>query len=170
MALGLLIARLLLGAALAAHGAQKLFGWFGGSGPSGTGTFFENLGFRPGAMFAIGAGLGEFGGGLLTLLGFLGAAGPALIILVMLVAIFAVHISKGFWAVNGGWELPGMNIAAALAIAFGGSGAYSLDHWLGLRFLTNPTLVWLAIICAIVLAFANLVLRRPPQQSQVGSG
>lgn len=170
MAVGLLVARLLLGCALAAHGAQKLFGWFGGSGLSGTGKFFEGLGFRPGSMFALAAGLGEFLGGLLTLVGFLGAIGPVLIILVMLVAIFSVHITKGFWSANGGWELPGMNIAAALAIAFGGTGAYSVDHWLGWSYVTNPLHVWIAIVCAIVLAIASLAFRRPQQPSQVGTG
>jgi putative oxidoreductase len=170
MALGLLIARLLVGGALAAHGAQKIFGWFGGGGPAGTGKSFESLGFRPGVMFAIAAGLGEFVGGSLTLLGFLGAVGPALVVLVMLVAIFSVHISKGFWAANGGWELPSMNIAAVIGIAFAGNGAYSLDHWLGWSYVTNPSQVWAAIICAIALAFANLLVRRPQRPSHVGTG
>jgi putative oxidoreductase len=170
MAIGLLLARLLLGSALAAHGAQKLFGWFGGGGPAGTAKFFESLGFRPGSIFAIAAGLGEFVGGLLTLLGFLGAAGPVVIVLVMLVAIFSVHVSKGFWASKGGWELPSMNVSAALAIAFAGNGAYSIDHWLGWSYVTSPGQVWTAIACAFVLAFANLLLRRPARPSQVGTG
>ena len=63
---GLLIARLIVGLGLAAHGTQKLFGWFGGHGLTGTGGFFESLGFRPGVLFALAAGLGELGGGLLT--------------------------------------------------------------------------------------------------------
>ena len=87
MTTALLIARLLLGGALFAHGAQKLFGWFGGYGVKGTGGFMESLGFRPGPMFAIAAGLGETGGGLLTALGLGGPIGPALIIMVMIVAI-----------------------------------------------------------------------------------
>ena len=66
MDVGLLISRLVLGLALGAHGAQKLFGWFGGYGPKGTGGFFENLGFRPGAFFAVIAGVGEITGGMLT--------------------------------------------------------------------------------------------------------
>src|SRR3981189_1818294 len=95
---GLLIARLILGLAISAHGAQKLFGWFGGYGLNGTGGFFESIGFRPGRLFALAAGLAEFGGGVLTALGFLGPAGPALIILVMMVALLTVHLPHGFFA------------------------------------------------------------------------
>jgi putative oxidoreductase len=169
MAVAILIARLLVGGALAGHGSQKVFGWFGGQGPAGTGAFFEQLGWRPGRLFAIAAGLGELVGGSLTLLGLGGAVGPVLIVLVMLVATLTVHIDKGFWAASGGWELPGMNIAAALAIAFTGNGAYSLDAVLGWRFLTDPRQIWIAIGCAVVLAFLNVFARRP-QRHQVGTG
>ena len=96
----LLFVRLVVGLSLAAHGAQK-FGLFGGYGLAATGGFFENLGFRPGRIFALFAGLGEVGGGLLTALGLFGALGPATIVMVMLVAIFSVHISKGFFVTNG---------------------------------------------------------------------
>lgn len=157
----ILVARLLLGGGMMVHGSQKLFGSFGGGGPSGTGAFFEKLGFRPGPLFALAAGLGEFLGGLLTFLGLGGALGPVLIMLVMLVAIFTVHISKGFLTSNGGWELPGMNVAAALAIAFAGNGAYSLDAALRLGFLQNPIHVWIAIGAAVVLAALNVLARRP---------
>lgn len=160
VSIGFLIARLLVGGSLAAHGSQKLFGWFGGGGPAGTGTFFENIGFRPGTLFAIAAGLGEFAGGMLTLLGLGGAIGPVLIVLVMLVAIFTVHVSKGFFAAGGGWELPAMNIAAALGIAFAGNGIYSLDSAFALPSPTDGH-VWLALACAVVLALLNLVARRP---------
>lgn len=159
---GILIARLLLGSALMVHGAQKIFGWFGGGGPTGTGRFFEGMGFRPGVLFAVAAGLGEFGGGLLTFLGLGGAIGPALIVMVMIVAIFTVHISKGFLSSNGGWELPGMNVAAALAIAFAGNGAYSIDAALNVRPVSDPQHVWLAIGAAVVVGLLNLVVRRAP--------
>ena len=75
----------LVGLGMAAHGAQKLFGWFGGHGLGGTGGFFEKLGFRPGRFFAFAAGAGEVGGGVLTAVGFGGPIGPALIVLVMIV-------------------------------------------------------------------------------------
>src|SRR5437773_2448903 len=95
MSAGFLIARLILGLALAAHGAQKLFGWFGGYGLAGTGGFFAGLGFRPGVLFALAAGLDEVGGGLLTAAGLFGPVGPVLIILVMLVAIRPAHGGVG---------------------------------------------------------------------------
>jgi putative oxidoreductase len=156
-----LIVRLILGLGLAAHGSQKLFGLFGGHGLAGTGGFFEGIGFRPGKAFAFMAGLGETGGGLLTALGLGGALGPVLIVLVMLVAIGSVHYNKGFFTSNGGWELPATNIAAALAIAFGGNGAYSLDNALNVSFLTAPQQIWYALAAAVILAGLNLVVRRP---------
>src|SRR5471030_1645682 len=116
--LGILLLRVLFGVPMVAHGAQKLFGWFGGYGLKGTGGFFEGLGYRPGTLFAAAAGLAEFGGGLLTMLGFLNPIGPALIVMVMIVAALTVHLKSGFWQANGGYELPAMNIAAALAVAF----------------------------------------------------
>src|SRR5258706_15566960 len=105
MHLGLLIARLVLGLAISAHGAQKLFGWFGGYGLNGTGGFLESIGFRPGRLFALAAGLAEFGGGVLTALGFLGPLGPALIILVMMVvALLTVKFPHGFFSPSNGNE------------------------------------------------------------------
>ena len=102
---GLLLARLVFGLVMAAHGAQKLFGWFGGYGIAGTGNFFESIGFRPGRLFAALAGLGEFGGGLLLALGFLGPIGPALILSVMIVAAVSVHWGKGLFSTTNGIEV-----------------------------------------------------------------
>lgn len=155
-----LIVRLILGLGLMAHGTQKLFGWFGGHGLAGTGGFFEGLGFRPGTAFALMAGLGETIGGLLTVLGLGGALGPVLIVVVMLVAILSVHVDKGFFSQNGGWELPATNIAVAIAIAFGGNGLYSLDNALGLNFLTDPIQVWYALAAAVIAAALTLLARR----------
>ncbi len=156
-----LVVRLILGFALVAHGTQKLFGWFGGGGVTGTGAFFEGVGFRPGRLFALMAGLGEAGGGLLTVLGLGGALGPVLIVIVMLVAIGSVHISKGFFTSGGGYELPLTNVAAAMAIAFGGNGIYSLDSALNLSFLTDPIQIWYALAAAVIVAGLNLLARRP---------
>lgn len=161
VSLAFLIVRAILGLGLMAHGAQKLFGWFGGGGIAGTGGFFEGIGFRPGKLFALMAGLGETIGGLLTLLGLGGAIGPVLIVLVMLVAIGAVHYNKGFFTSGGGWELPITNIAVALGIAFGGNGAYSLDNALGVNFLTDPLQIWYALAAAAIVAAINLLARRP---------
>jgi len=160
MSVALLIARLLLGGALFAHGAQKLFGWFGGYGIKGTGDFMETLGFKPGAFFAAAAGLGEIGGGLLTALGLGGPIGPALIIMVMLVAIIAVHLPNGFWAAKNGYELNTMNIAGALILTFVGFGQWSLDAALGISDVWSDSLRWIAVGVAVLLALGNIAVRR----------
>ncbi len=162
MIIALLIARLIVGLGLAAHGAQKLFGWFGGYGPKGTGDFFEGMGWRPGVLFAVAAGLGEVGGGLLVALGFLGGLGPGLIVLVMLTAIITSHLGKGFFIPNG-WELPGLYIAGALAIDFAGFGVYSLDNAFGLNVLTTESVRWVIIGAAVVLALLSAGARLLPR-------
>ncbi len=162
MTIALLIARLIVGLGLSAHGAQKLFGWFGGYGPKGTGDFFESVGWRPGVLFAVAAGLGEVGGGLLVALGFLGGAGPGLVVLVMLTAIITSHLGKGFFIPNG-WELPGLYIAGALAIDFAGFGAYSLDNAFGLNLLTTENARWAIIGVGIVLALLSAGARLLPR-------
>lgn len=160
MAIALLIARILLGGGLFAHGAQKLFGWFGGYGLKGTGGFFESLGFRPGPMFAAAAGLGEAGGGLLTILGLGGPIGPALIIMVMLVAILTVHLKNGFFASGNGYELNLMIIGGALALAFAGPGAISIDAAFGIDGVWNDPGRWIVVGVGVILALANLAVRR----------
>src|ERR1700680_3344971 len=100
LALPLLLVRLVIGLGFAGHGAQKLFGWFGGYGIAGTGGFLESMGFRPGATFALAAGLAEFLGGLLIAFGLGGPIGPMLVISAMVVAIVTVHIRNGFFAAS----------------------------------------------------------------------
>jgi putative oxidoreductase len=165
MDIALLVIRLIVGLAIARHGTEKLFGWFGGYGLAGTSGFFEQLGWRPGRFFVLGAASAEVGGGLLTVLGLGGPIGPALILMVMVVAIFAVHLVKGFAQANGGYELNTLYIAAALGPAFG-AGAYSLDRALGLGFLNAPQFVWSTLAVAIVLALLNLAARRPAPAAQ----
>jgi putative oxidoreductase len=157
----LLIARLIVGLALAAHGMQKLLGWFGGYGLKGTGGFFESLGFRPGVLFALAAGLGEVGGGLLTAAGLLGPIGPGLIITVMVVAIVGVHLHNGFFAQANGYELPLMYAVVGLVLAIAGPGTYSLDALLGFSLLSGPTLSWIVTGCAVAVGLANVAVRRP---------
>ena len=125
---GLLILRVIVGLAIAGHGAQKLFGWFGGFGLSGTAGFFESLGFVPGVPFALAAGSGEFFGGLLIALGLFGFVGPAIVASVMVVAIGTVHLQHGFFAGNNGIELPLLYATSALIFAFTGYGRYALDR------------------------------------------
>ena len=163
MDIALLIARLFLGLGLAVHGAQKLFGWFGGGGVNKTGEFFVKLGWNQGRFFAAGAGLGEFGGGILVALGFLGPIGPALIILVMLVAALTVHIHNGFLQTKNGWEMPMLYSIGALLLAFTGFGEYSLDRFTALDWYASPRLSWMTIALAVIIALINVMLRRPPK-------
>lgn len=125
--LGLLIVRLVVGLLFVGHGAQKLFGWFGGYGIKGTGGWLESIGVKPGATMAVLAGLSEFGGGILFALGFVTPVGAALIIITMLVAIAKVHGTNGLWATANGYELNLLYIVIALAVALIGAGSYSLD-------------------------------------------
>jgi putative oxidoreductase len=166
MAIGLLVARLVFGLGVAAHGAQKLFGWFGGYGLKGTGGFFEGLGFRPGHVFALAAGLGEFAGGLLMAAGLFGALGPALVIVVMLVAMASVHWGHGFFAQNNGVELPLLYLVGALAFAFLGEITYTLDRALGLTVLATPSEAWGLVAVAVVGAAIVLALRRTAAAGQ----
>jgi putative oxidoreductase len=132
MDIGLLLLRSVVGLTLAAHGAQKLFGWFGGYGLDGTGGFMETLGFRPGRRQALMAGLVESGGGLLLALGFLTPVAAAAIVAVMLVAVVSVHLKAGFFVTGGGYEYNLVIGIAAVALAFTGPGALSLDALFGL--------------------------------------
>ena len=106
MDVALLIARLIIGLTLAAHGMQKLLRWFSGYALKGTAGFFESIGFRPGLFFGATAGLGEVAGGLLTATGLLGPISPSLFITVMVVAIVAVHLPNGFFSQANGYESP----------------------------------------------------------------
>ena len=152
--LALLLLRLVLGALLAGHGSQKLFGWFGGYGLAGTAGYMESLGLRPGRRWTIAAGLSEFGGGLLTLLGFLNPFGPLGVIGAMSMATAKVRWGKPIWVSSGGAELPLTNAAIAIALALAGPGHYSLDRMLGLRlprWLFLPGLVVIAAVVALGL-------------------
>src|SRR5881398_3545073 len=128
---GLLLARVVIGLMMAAHGAQKLFGWFGGYGLTKTGEFFVHLGFRPGRSFAALASATEITSGLLVALGLLGPVGPALMISVMIVAMITVHWEHGLFAIDNGIEVPLLYSTAAVAFALIGYGRYSIDAWLG---------------------------------------
>lgn len=161
MEIGLLIARAVLGLALAAHGAQKLLGWWGGFGLEKTTGFMAAVGFRPPKLFALAVSLGEIGAGLLITAGLLGPVGPALLILMMLVAIGVAHWGHGFFAASNGLELPLLYATGGLILAFTGPGALSLDHLLGLDALSTPATAWAAIVLAVLGAGANLALRRP---------
>lgn len=131
MDIGLLLLRLTIGLTLAAHGTQKLFGWFGGHGLDATGQALEGLGFHPGRRHALIAGLVETGGGLLLALGFLTPVAAAIVFSVMLVAGVSAHRKQGFFIASGGYEYTLVLGVAGLAIAFTGPGALSLDAVVG---------------------------------------
>ncbi len=145
---GLLVLRVTTGGLLAGHGAQKLFGWFGGHGLDGTAMWLDSMGMRPGRVWAALAGLSEFGGGVLTALGFLGPAGPLGTLAAMGMATAKVHLHKPIWTTSGGAELPVTNMAIATALIFSGPGRISLDRALGLdvpRWLTLPGLAAVSV-------------------------
>lgn len=125
-ALGLLIIRLVFGLTFAAHGTQKLFGWFGGYGIAGTGGWLESIGLKPGKFHATVAGLGELIGGLLLALGLFAPVAAVLITAAMLVAIVKVHGPKGYWSTAGGFEYNLAIIGAAVGIALTGPGSYTV--------------------------------------------
>src|SRR5205085_11530543 len=153
--LGLLVARLVLGLLMAAHGAQKLFGWFGGYGLTGTAGFFEQLGFRPGRLFAAAAAMGEVVSGVLVALGLFGPVGPALLRSVMIVAA-STHWSNGGFAQNNGYEVPLLYAAGAATLALTGPGRFSLDAMLGISSLWTPALAIIALTIGIIGGFGNV--------------
>ena len=126
MDLGLLIIRLVIGLSFAGHGAQKLFGWFGGYGLKGTGGWLESIGVKPGVAMALLAGLAELVGGLLFAAGVGTWVGALLIVLTMLVAIVKVHGQNGYWVTQNGYEYNLTLIAVAIGVALIGPGAYVL--------------------------------------------
>ena len=161
MDFGILIARLVLGLLMAAHGAQKLLGWFGGHGIAGTAGFFEALGFKPGKLFAVLASATELASGLLVALGFLGPLGPAAMVAVMVVAAGSVHWKNGVFAMSNGIEIPLLYATGASALALTGPGAYSLDRLLGLSAVWTPAVASGALALGLVGGAFSLFLRRP---------
>jgi putative oxidoreductase len=159
---GILVLRIVFGLVMAAHGAQKLFGWFGGHGLAGVSGYFESLGFRPGRFFAAAAALGEFGSGLLVALGLFGPVGPALMVSVMLVAAVSVHGPNGLFVMSNGIEVPLLYGAGAAALALTGPGALSLDALLGLSPVWTPGLKLAVLFTGILGGLANLAVRRKP--------
>jgi putative oxidoreductase len=157
---GLLVGRLFVGLLMAAHGSQKLLGWFGGYGLAGTGGFFESLGFRPGRLFATLAAATEIASGLLIALGLLGPVGPALMLSVMIVAAISVHWRNGVFATGNGIELPLLYAVGAVALGLTGPGLLSLDAVLGLDALWAPAVAWIALGIGAAGGIVNLALRR----------
>ena len=156
--LGLLALRLGFGGAAFAHGAQKLFGWFGGPGLDGTGAFFESAGFVPGRRNALFGGLAEAGGGAAVALGLgTGPAGAA--ITGNMIAASSLHVSNGFFGQDGGFEMPAAYAMVGTTLALTGGGRYSLDALTG-QVLDRPWLRVVAYTAAVGSAFALVSARR----------
>jgi putative oxidoreductase len=130
MASGLLLLRIVVGAAFVGHGTQKLFGWFGGYGPQGTGGYFTSLGYRAGVLMAVAAGLAETTGGTLLALGFLTPLAGALLATVMLNAIASVTFKRAFMF---GSELEIAYLTVAVALSATGPGRFSIDRAIDLE-------------------------------------
>ncbi len=120
--------RIPVGIIFIAHGAQKLFGWFGGYGLEGTGQWMASIGLAPGYLMALLAGSAEFFGGLALLLGLLVRPAGAVLAVAMLVAIFSVHIGNGLFMSNNGYEFGLALLAVSVSLAIGGGGRLSLDR------------------------------------------
>ncbi len=145
---GLLILRLVAGLTLAAHGAQKAFGWSGGAGLAKTVASYQGQGLKPGWLWAGLAILGEIGGGLSVAFGFLTPLGAAGMVGAMVMAIFKVGWRNGFWNSKRGYEYPLLLLASAVTIGFTGAGAYSLDTLLRIHL---PLDVFLALAIAALI-------------------
>jgi putative oxidoreductase len=131
MRLGRLAARLVIGGLFIGHGTQKLFGWFDGPGPEGTEKMMDKLEMRPARANALLSGASETAGGAMIATGFLTPVGASALIATMITAIRKVHLQKGFWNTNGGYEFNLTLIASLLALVDGGPGPVSIDHLLG---------------------------------------
>ncbi len=159
--LGLLVPRLVTGPLLAGHGAQKLFGWFGGPGLEGTAAWLESLGFRPRRLWAPVAGLTELLGGILTTLGLFHPLGPLVVYAPMAMAIARVHWGKPIWVASGGAELPVTNMAIATSQALTGPGKFSADYRLGIRVPGVVSLI-AGMGVAAGIAYGVATTYRPP--------
>jgi putative oxidoreductase len=161
LSLGLLILRATAGLTIGAHGAQKLFGWFEGSGFSGTLKMQERLGLRPTWLWACLVILGELGGGLSLALGILTPLGAAGILGAMCMAIFKSHWKNGFWNSKRGLEFPLQLLSAGVAIGLAGPGNYSLDNVLHIS-LPYPQLFLVLAVAALVVDVIGLLISRQP--------
>jgi putative oxidoreductase len=158
MSYGLLLLRVFVGLAFVGHGTQKLFGWFGGYGPKGTGGFMASQGYRAGVFMAIAAGLCETVGGTLLALGFATPLAGALLAIVMLNAIGSVTFKRGFML---GSELELTYLTVAVSLAAIGAGRFSIDRAIGWD--DNISGVWwgvAALGAALAVSFVTLTLGR----------
>jgi len=127
--------RIPVGIILAAHGAQKLFGWFGGYGLEGTGQWMASIGLEPGYLMALMAGSAEFFGGIALIVGLLVRPAALVSAVTMVVAIVTVHLDNGLFMSNNGYEFALTLLAATVALTIQGAGSYSVDKVIAENFL-----------------------------------
>lgn len=156
------IVRVLIGALFIGHGAQKLFGWFGGYGLAGTSQFMSSLGMNPGTLWAAIAGMGEFFGGLSLALGFFTPIGAAMIIAVMVMAILQVHGAKGLWNTEGGYEYNLVLIAVAVLYGLMEPTRYSVD-----AYMNYPVGQVSLFIGAVVVSVIGVFIAYATRQNEV---
>jgi len=165
LSLGLLVLRVVVGLTLAGHGAQKLFGWWGGPGMAGWTQAVTRLRIRPPVPFAWLAALSELGGGLLFALGLLSPLGTLALTGTMLVAVATVHWPNGFWTSKRGYEYNLTVIASAVAVGLTGPGTYSLDQALGIH-LPEPLTLLVGLVAVVLGVAAMLAFRSPSSAAQ----
>lgn len=154
---GLLALRAGVGGVLFAHGAQKLFGWFGGHGIEATAGAFDQMGFQPGRANALAAGIAETGGGTMITIG-VGTPVAGSVAAGTMIAAASVHAPNGFFAAEGGYEYPALLGLSAAALSLTGPGAWSVDAMLGHR-LDRPRMAGAGLLISSALS-AVLVWRR----------
>lgn len=164
LSLGLLILRLFAGLTLAAHGAQKLFGWFEGPGFARMQKGFQAQGLKPSLLWTCLVVLGEVGGGLSIALGFLTALGAAGVVATMFMATMKAHWKNGFWSSNRGMEFSLTLLTIGLAIGLTGPGSYALDVLFGIA-LPSPLVFVILTIIGIIVDIIGLVISRPAPSS-----
>jgi putative oxidoreductase len=169
-----LIVRVTVGGLLAGHGAQKLFGSFGGPGVKGTAGWLESMSLKPGRQWAIVAGMSEFGGGLLTALGALNPIGPIMAASAMLMATLKVHRGKPVWSTAGGAELPLTNLAILGGLFLAGPGKLSFDGLLGIRvprwFSVTALLAMVGVTWAVASASELEAMSEGAQEDELEAG
>ncbi len=170
MNIALLTLRVVTGLLFAGHGAQKLFGWFGGAGIDGTASTFEKIGLRPSRVHARAAGFNEFAGGLLLAAGFLLPLSAALVVATMTAAVATVHLKNGPWVTDQGWELNALYAAIAFAVTGIGAGTLSLDHPLAIG-LTGIGWAIAALAAGVTGGLGAVALgrMRPQRRSRRGA-
>jgi|SRR5579871_507500 putative oxidoreductase len=156
----LLVLRIVAGLTIAAHGAQKFFGWFEGPGLNRWIQGMQKQGFKPPLLWTALVILGEFGGGLSLAFGFLTALGAAGVFGAMVMAILKQHWPNGFWNSKRGLEFPLQLLTIAVAIGLAGPGDYSLDHLFGIH-LPSPWLFLILAAVALIVDLVGLVISRP---------